>query len=162
LAGTPLAYTTSAQLGCASGPTPCDNVTAATNAAPLVARYAWGDRFAGRLPSATATETFAIDLAAQQDLTIAASDNDPLCRLAVDVLAPPGVAYFNGQAFATWTDGAAVNDAGGSTTGPGGHVRAPLPGRYTVVVRSTNGSSCPAFRLFLARSDLYGPAMPAW
>jgi hypothetical protein len=70
--------------------------------------------------------------------------------------------HFGNLPIWSWTDGAVVGTRTGDHRGPGGHLRAMLPGRYRVVVRSSDGSACPAFRLAVARSDFAGPTMPEW
>jgi hypothetical protein len=153
-------YSTRAQLGCATGSPPCDDLS---ESPPIAARFSWGDRFAGRLTNADASATYEITLAQYQEASFSLPDGDPYCQLELELRGPDEMEYFHGEPIWKWRDGAAANTAQGyHGLGAGGHVIALRAGTYSVTVRPSQYQSGCYYRLFMATSDFSGHPMPTW
>lgn len=152
-------YSTTAWLGC--GSSSCD-----VNPGVRSARYAWGDRFAGRLPLSSTEHVYRITLADWQGVSVSVSDTQQPCAVEVSAYAPSSgtgnARNLNGQAIMRWTDGAAVADQAGSTAGTGGYIEALNAGTYEFRVRPAPGATCSYYRIHLATSTRRGYALPAW
>lgn len=153
--GSGVGYTTSASLGC--GSSGCD-----VSRSALSTRNAWGDWFAGRLPTSTDEQSYDISLSAGQSLSAAVTDADSGCGAEIVVYAPSGLAALGGLPIARWTTGSASGPDGSGARTPGGHVQAIEAGTYQVRVRPQPSSSCAHYRLYLAIPGNQGPAFPTW
>ncbi|MBK8172925.1 MAG: hypothetical protein IPK60_21685 [Sandaracinaceae bacterium] len=167
---TSYAYNVTASFSCASWTAgSCDNQTSA----PTVAsRYAWGDRFAGRLPIAAATATYSVALAENEHAALSLTDVASSCRFELELLPPSDLTFFRGaggvmQPVAHWTDetstgfGPGASNAAGTRRGAGGHIVAPTAGTYSVRVRTTSGSSC-TYHLLVSKAGHLATARPDW
>lgn len=156
LSGATGSYSTSASLGCGGSTPGCD-----TSPGVRTARYAWGDRFAGRLPDGTTEHVYRIALQEYQGVSVSLADNADNCEAEVRVFAPSEQRHIGTQPVLRWTDGAATTDLAGNRAGIGGFFEALTTGTYEVRVRSP-GAACSYYRLQLATTNVRGPSMPAW
>ena len=168
-AGVARGYSVTATIGCAAGSN-CDDLTTAPATA---ARYTWGDRFGGRLPSGASTATYTVALNANENAVFSLADNSTTsCQLALDLTPPATLVYFNNKPVFSWNDlpapfddnGPAAGNRGGFRRGAGGHVTAPITGTYTLTVRRQNPGVAAAchYRLFVGHSTILSTARPQW
>jgi hypothetical protein len=93
-------YGVTATLGCAGSN--CDDLSGATT---YPVRNAWGDRFGGRLPAGGSTASYTVTLQANENAVFSLADNsNTTCRLALDLIPPPALTYFNNQPAFRWND----------------------------------------------------------
>lgn len=163
-------YTIKATLGCANETgSSCDDLSGDPARST---QWVWGDRLAGRLPTSSSYADYTVWLAQTQHAAFSLPHSDPTsCRAHIEVFGPSTMNLFTSKANASqaewifdWWDGAAAaNPTGTNGNGPGGHIRAPVSGTYTVRVRPTTWAPGCSYRLFVAKeSTLGGEAMPAW
>ncbi|MBK8172337.1 MAG: hypothetical protein IPK60_18610 [Sandaracinaceae bacterium] len=175
--GTSYPYSVTATFGCATtwNALVCDDL----RYAPAIgSRYAWGDRFAGRLPGVDSRAVYSISLAANESATFAVADNTSTCTYALDLLPPAALSYFGIDPLITtppntpnpvyqWTDsldtgfGPGASNQAGSNRGAGGHIFAPVAGTYSVRVRSITGTNC-SYRVFLSKAGHLTYSLPEW
>ncbi|MBK8170721.1 MAG: hypothetical protein IPK60_10330 [Sandaracinaceae bacterium] len=161
----PRSYSVTATLSCATSlMSSCDD---RTSSAALPTRKTWGDRFAGRLPTAASEATYSILLNANESVSAGLFSDSPSCRFEVELLPPAAMAHFDGGPVFIWTDdntsgiGTGAADTAGSRRGAGGHFYAPLAGTYRLRVSQTSAATC-AYRLVVSKPGLTTTAMPTW
>lgn len=163
-AGVARAYSVTASLSCATWlSSSCDDLSSTA----LTVRNSWGDRFAGRLPTASSTASYATTLTANESVSVGLVADSSACRFSVELYPPTQLSYFNGGPVFRWTDdtqsglGTGSSDEAGTRGGVGGHFFAPQAGTYRLQVRQTAGSSC-TYRLNVSRSGLATTPRPTW